>query len=97
MSITHLDLATTLNEHQIDNLLNGLLRDALEAQQVAQNLVAQVRAARAGQPSTLGAYEISKLRGLTDSLRDQQVEVQSELKMQRILGKIAEVKTPTDN
>jgi hypothetical protein len=96
MSITPLETATTSNQYQIDSLLQGLLRDALEAQQVAQNLVAQVQAARAGEPSTLGAYEIAKLQSLADSLKDQQVELKSEFKMQRVLGRLAKADAPAE-
>ena len=40
--------------------------DVLAAHCCAQGLVAQVQAARTGEPSTLGAYEIGKLQNLAD-------------------------------
>jgi hypothetical protein len=89
MNITPLETATTSNQYQIDSLFQGLLRDAQEALRTAQSLVAQVQAARAGEPSTLGAYESGKLHNLADTLKEQQIQLLGELKLQKTLGVLA--------
>jgi len=48
-----------------------------------------VQAARAGEPSTLGAYEIGKLQNLADTLKEQQIQLLGELKLQKTLGVLA--------
>ena len=89
MNITPFETATTSNQYQIDSLFQGLLRDAQEALRTAQGLVAQVQAARTGEPSTLGAYEIGKLQNLADTLKEQQIQLLGELKLQKTLGVLA--------
>lgn len=89
MNITPFETAKTSNQYQIDSLFQGLLRDAQEALRTAQGLVAQVQAARTGEPSTLGAYEIGKLQNLADTLKEQQIQLLGELKLQKTLGVLA--------